>query len=126
MAAGAQHQRMGQAAADLGDDGVEATDFREEGMATLLSEEVEPRGRLCSSIGVRVQFLRIEWLALHSSKAELSMLIITPDIDLVELDRARKLLARCLLLGLVLGEPTPLCVLRTGLPRPVLGFTMLT
>jgi len=44
MAAGAQHQRMGQAAADLGDDGIEATDFREEGIATLLSEEVEPRG----------------------------------------------------------------------------------
>ena len=44
MATGAQHQRMGHAAADLGDDRIEAADFREEGVATLLSQATELRG----------------------------------------------------------------------------------
>ena len=97
---------MRHAAADLGDHSVEAADLGKEGVAILVGEGIVSGGRLRPS-GSR-NSLRVKWTLLSDTKAELPILVITPNVHLVELDRAHELFTwlRAPLSSLLLARST--------------------
>lgn len=124
---------MRHATANFGYHSVEAADLGEESVAFLAGVCVEAGGGL--RLGGSCSGLRIEGRLLDRAETELPILVVTPNIHLIELDRAHKLFAQLLAspssmllarptrrfiqMTLFLAIPVMLSVLTLQTPRPL-------